>query len=209
VGLRDFLAGLTRKKRTGGSRTAGTRKRRTDDGTAVIQRSDLPPGLSPAPALPPQPLPPAEPLPPAQPIPHAQPPPQPVAQPVPVAQQVAQAPQVDRDKTIIARIPSVAPMVGVLACIQGELLGQLFTIHTGDNTLGRSPECRPQLKDPRISSEHAKIMVKEGVTVIQPLKDYNEVVLNDTALEETEQLSDGDKLRMGGSTFRFRTIEGP
>ena len=44
----------------------------------------------------------------------------------------------------------------------------------------------------------------------RPLAEANPVHRNDSAVDEAEPLTDGDKIRFGGgSTFRFRTIEGP
>jgi predicted component of type VI protein secretion system len=106
---------------------------------------------------------------------------------------------------------SKGELVGVLVGIDGELKGHMYGVTDGDNKLGRSQECDLNLLDPKISREHAMIASEDGVLLILPLSDKNPVFLNDSVVDEGDQLSDGDKLRLGNSgssTFRFRTIEG-
>ncbi len=102
-------------------------------------------------------------------------------------------------------------LVGVLVGIEGELKHEMFKVMDGDNKIGRSQECDIHLLDPKVSREHAMIAFDDGILLILPLTDKNPVFLNDTAIDEGDQLNDGDKLRFGNpgsSEFRFRTIEG-
>jgi pSer/pThr/pTyr-binding forkhead associated (FHA) protein len=101
-----------------------------------------------------------------------------------------------------------SPVTAVLVGIEGELLGKLYALTNGENKLGRAETCEIVLMSPTISREHANIVHQDGVFAIIPLSDKNRTYLNDEVVEGCE-LSDGDKLRMGRTTFRFRTIEGP
>jgi pSer/pThr/pTyr-binding forkhead associated (FHA) protein len=100
-------------------------------------------------------------------------------------------------------------LVGVLVGIQGPLKGQIYKIHDGENMIGRE-RCEVLLADPtkRISRFHAKITHMEGALVIEANPDVmekNPTYLNDDAID-AEGLNDGDLLRLGDCTFKFRTI---
>jgi pSer/pThr/pTyr-binding forkhead associated (FHA) protein len=137
----------------------------------------------------------------------AAPPPRPAPKP-------AARPRSDSaEATQYVTVPGLAKgeLVGVLVGIDGELKGQMFAVMDGDNKLGRAQECEVNLLDPKISREHAMIACEDGVLLILPLSDKNPVYLNDEIVDEGDQLSDGDKLRLGNpgsSSFRFRTIDG-
>ena len=105
---------------------------------------------------------------------------------------------------------AASELVAVLVGIDGELKGQIYRIHAGENEIGRDPGCDVCLPDPRISRRHATVVHEDDVLLIIPLAEANPVHRNDSAVDEAEPLTDGDKIRFGGgSTFRFRTIEGP
>ena len=52
------------------------------------------------------------------------------------------------------------------------------------------------------------IVHQEGVFAIVPLSEKNRTYVNDREVDGAE-LSDGDTIRLGHTTFRFRSIEGP
>jgi hypothetical protein len=119
----------------------------------------------------------------------------------------------DSEATQYVTIPPIhaGELVGVLVGIAGDLKGELYRVFDGDRKLGRSQDCDIVLLDPKVSREHAKILAEGGEMVIIPLSEKNPVYVNDEKVEEADQLSDGDMLRLGNpgsSTFRFRTIEG-
>lgn len=98
-------------------------------------------------------------------------------------------------------------LVGVLACIEGSLVGELFKLHDGENTLGREGT-DVRMSSRRISRNHARIQHQEGVFVIEAhpeVMDKNPTFLNDDEID-AEALSDGDTIKLGDCTFRFRTI---
>lgn len=99
-------------------------------------------------------------------------------------------------------------IVGVLAVIDGELKGEVFPIFDGENKLGRSTSADVVLTSKWISREHAMVVHNEGVFAIVPLTEKNRTYVNDREVDGSE-LSDGDSIRLGRSTFRFRSVEGP
>jgi hypothetical protein len=95
--------------------------------------------------------------------------------------------------------------VAVLIAVEGELEGEVFRVSDGDSRLGRSEGCEVQLPSEWISREHAKMKHQDGLFVIAPLSDKNPTFVNDERTEGTE-LKDGDFLKLGRTTFRFRTV---
>jgi predicted component of type VI protein secretion system len=95
--------------------------------------------------------------------------------------------------------------VGVLVAVDGELEGEVFRVPDGDSRLGRSDGCEVRLPSEWISREHAKVKHQDGMFVIAPLSDKNPTFVNDERTEGTE-LKDGDFVKLGRTTFRFRTV---
>jgi len=95
--------------------------------------------------------------------------------------------------------------VGVLVAVDGELEGEVFRVPDGDSRLGRSEGCEVPLPSEWISREHAKVKHQDGMFVIAPLSDKNPTFVNDERTEGTE-LKDGDFVKLGRTTFRFRTV---
>jgi len=143
--------------------------------------------------------------------------PRPYSQPTPaIGSPVAPgaAPKAD------APVPSDAPtqyfqtapyrkddVTGVLVAIDGELKGEVFPLFDGENKLGRAEASDLVLASKWISREHAMIVHQEGVFAIVPLTERNRTYVNDREVDGAE-LADGDTIRLGHTTFRFRCIEG-
>jgi hypothetical protein len=98
-------------------------------------------------------------------------------------------------------------VVAVVVAIDGELKGQVFPLLDGENKMGRATECDLVLTSKWISREHAIVVHNEGVFAIVPLTEKNRTYVNDREVDGAE-LSDGDTVRLGRTTFRFRSIEG-
>lgn len=98
-------------------------------------------------------------------------------------------------------------VVGVLAVVDGELKGEVFPLFDGENKLGRSTSADVVLPSKWISREHAMVVHSEGVFAIVPLTEKNRTYVNDREVDGSE-LSDGDTIRLGRTTFRFRSVEG-
>lgn len=215
MAIKDFFNRITGKKdepkrgRRGGRSTV----RQRDDATVQIASPTAQPtpppaapqAAAPTPAAAPPPVAPQPTAAPTSPPPvaPAAPPPQPQPQAAPAAGRMGEAP------TQYMSVPKLdsGPVRAVLVGIEGELEGEVYKVRTGENKLGRSESCDIVLPSVKISREHATIFHEDGIFGIAPLSDKNATFVNEEPIEATE-LSDGDVIRMGSSTFRFRTIEG-
>ncbi len=114
----------------------------------------------------------------------------------------------DAGATRIFSTATAAPtgrVVGVLVAVEGELEGEIFRLADGENFLGRSRECGVHLSSEWISRRHAKIIHMDGQFVVGPLSEQNPTLINGDATEGTE-LKDGDYLKLGRTTLRFRSV---
>ena len=99
-----------------------------------------------------------------------------------------------------------ATVKAVLVVVHGELEGRVYPIRNGDNRIGRSETCDVVLASPKVSREHAVLVHDEGLFVIAPLSEANPTYLNE-AVSPGGELADGDQLRLGRTTLRFRIVE--
>ena len=136
--------------------------------------------------------------------------PQPVVQQTPIPVQAVQSvvPS-DAGQTRIITAPAAArgPVVAVLIGIGGRLVGDVYKVHDGENRLGRlrSADIPLDGRDDTISREHAMIIHRDGAFGLKPLRSDNPTFVNGEPIEEGTPLSDGDQIKLGQSTFRFRT----
>ena len=98
-------------------------------------------------------------------------------------------------------------VTAVLIAIDGELKGEVFKLFDGENKLGRAEASEVVLPSKWISREHAMVVHQEGIFAIVPLTEKNRTYVNDREVDGAE-LSDGDTIRLGHTTFRFRSVEG-
>ncbi len=96
-------------------------------------------------------------------------------------------------------------LVGVLAAVEGDLEGQFFAVRDGENLLGRSKQCDVVLSSPRISREHVAITHANGCFAVHSMPESKPAYVNGE-VTEAAQLSDGDRIKLGTTTFRFRTV---
>lgn len=119
------------------------------------------------------------------------------------------APPSDAEKTIYETVTPRrgGKIVGVLVGVDGPLEGRLFPVMDGENVIGRGEHCRISTprEDRRISREHAKVIHRDGVFVVQPLKEKAVTRVNDEPTTGSE-LAHGDSLTLGDSTFRFLSV---
>jgi hypothetical protein len=222
VGLKDVVERIAGKKPTKqrGSRSTPERKRRRDEATVQVPSpiASRPPSAPSAPVTPPPtPAAPSQPAPASQPAAAPRPPAAPPPAVPPAAAPAPSAPQRGRtdsaEATQYVTVPGIGhdALIGVMVGIGGQLEGEVHKIFDRDTKLGRAQDCDLKLLDPKISREHAKLVVVDGAVMVVPLSEKNPVYVNDEVVDEAEQLSDGDKLQLGNpgsSVFRFRTIEG-
>lgn len=185
------------RSRNRGVRRAGPRTRDSRTDTEFVRTG--PPSYAPQPQ--PVTAPPVAPLPPIPPIPE------PSAAPPPAPKH---APSGDPSATRILSLANVSrgAVAGVLIGIEGKLEGEIYSVRDGENRLGRSPtaEIRVADRDETISREHALIIHRDGAFGIKPLKTDNPTWVNGEQVEGGASLSDGDRITVGRSTFRFRVV---
>jgi len=106
------------------------------------------------------------------------------------------------------RVAARGAVTGVLVGIEGKLEGEVYKVRDGENRLGRAPtaEIRLDDRDETVSREHALIIHRDGAFGIKPLKADNPTFVNGEEVEGGTSLSDGDEIRVGRSTFRFRVV---
>ncbi|HKC50558.1 MAG TPA: FHA domain-containing protein [Myxococcota bacterium] len=183
------------RSRNRGVRRAGPRARDSRSDTEFVR-----PG---PPSYPPQAqpvtTPPLAALAPIAPIPEPSAPPPPAAKP---------APSGDPSATRLLSLANVSrgAVIGVLIGIEGKLEGEIYPVRDGENRVGRSPTAEIRLadRDETISREHALIIHRDGAFGIKPLKTDNPTWVNGEQVEGGASLSDGDRITVGRSTFRFR-----
>jgi len=84
-----------------------------------------------------------------------------------------------------------------------ELRGRLFVVTSGA-VIGRSPSAEVVLPDEFTSAQHARLVVRGSHFWVEDLGSKNGTFLNGRRLEAPAPLEDGDQLRIGRVTLRFR-----
>jgi FHA domain len=192
-----FFDRFRRDRRTRGVRRQGPRSRDPRSDTEYVRA--IPTSYAPPP---PPPIERAVPPPaPAWPDPRPAPP---LAQPAPPPPAAKPS---DSGATRILSRDAIAhgAVKAVLIGIEGKLEGEIFKVRDGENRVGRAAgaEIRLDDGDDTISREHAVIIHREGAFGIKALKQDNPTWVNDEQVEGGT-LSDGDRIRVGRNTFRFR-----
>jgi hypothetical protein len=98
-------------------------------------------------------------------------------------------------------------VVGVLVAVDGELKGQVYRLFDGENRLGRAESSEVVLPSKWISREHAMLVHHGGIFALVSTNDRNHTYVNGEEVDGVE-VADGDAIRLGRTTFRFRLIEG-
>jgi len=120
------------------------------------------------------------------------------AEPEPEPEPEAPAASADPEATLYLELPQ-QPVVRLTA-IKGELEGQEYELHEGENRLGRSPESDVVLASMWISRSHAKIVCQEGRVTLQALTDKVTTVNGEPAGSGAE-VADGGNIQLGGTVF--------
>ena len=193
-----FFDRFRRDRRTRGVRRQGPRSRDPRSDTEYVRATPT--------SYAPPPPPPVERVapPPAPAWPDVRPAAPPVAHPAPPPP--APKPSDSGATRILSRDALAHGAVkAVLIGIEGKLEGEIFKVRDGENRVGRAAgaEIRLDDGDDTISREHAVIIHREGAFGIKALKADNPTWVNDEQVEGGT-LSDGDRIRVGRNTFRFR-----
>jgi pSer/pThr/pTyr-binding forkhead associated (FHA) protein len=102
---------------------------------------------------------------------------------------------------------SKSGLVGVLIVKEGAAKDEIHKVFDGENTIGRgeAAEIRTDNRDDAVSREHAMIIHESGNFGIKPLKEgTNPTFLNNNEVSGGATLADGDLIRVGNTTLKFR-----
>lgn len=80
---------------------------------------------------------------------------------------------------------------------------QEFDLHPGETILGRSPDCHVTIEDPLVSRQHAKVVLRGDEAFLEDLGSRNGVRVNNRPVKGSQQLADGDRLRIGTQELVF------
>jgi len=109
-----------------------------------------------------------------------------------------------QEATLFFEVPRV--VVGKLVVIKGELKGEQYELHEGDNQIGRSPESDVVLPSMWISRSHAILRCRMGQIEIESISDKITSV-DGEPVSGTATVPDGAKIQMGGTVCRVE-LEG-
>jgi DNA-binding winged helix-turn-helix (wHTH) protein len=79
-----------------------------------------------------------------------------------------------------------------------------FRLTAGENVVGRDPQCTIWLDESGISRRHARIVVTGASATIEDLSSKNGTFVGRRRIKEPRELVDGDQIRFGSTTARFR-----
>ena len=86
-----------------------------------------------------------------------------------------------------------------LVMSQGPSPGRAFTIDQPSSTLGRDPTNQIVIDEPQVSRLHARVVLREGVLVIEDMGSTNGTFVNGVRLTEPLPLAPGDVVGLGES----------
>jgi len=74
----------------------------------------------------------------------------------------------------------------------------------GANIIGRAPDATISIDARGVSRHHARVVISHGDATLEDLGSKNGTHVNGTLITSAVRLSDGDEIRLGASTLRFR-----
>lgn len=90
-----------------------------------------------------------------------------------------------------------------LKIIGGSHDGRKVAIKSSRFLIGRSKDCHLRPGGESIGDHHCAILSKEGLVVLQLLKNKSEVLVNDKPVEKKRKLVSGDRLKIGSLCFEM------
>jgi Inner membrane component of T3SS, cytoplasmic domain len=110
-------------------------------------------------------------------------------------------------RTMLLADKRKAPVVGWFVALSGQHKGEDFRIREGPNTIGSASDADIVLHDTAISGKHASLRFKDQKFTITDLDSTNGTFLNDRSDPiAREELRDGDVIRVGGVTLKFKSL---
>jgi hypothetical protein len=84
---------------------------------------------------------------------------------------------------------------------------QEVDLQQGVTYIGRSEECAVTIEDPLVSRRHARVLVQGEDVILEDLGSRNGVRVNGKALQASQSLVDGDRVRIGTQDFVFCRVQ--
>lgn len=112
-----------------------------------------------------------------------------------------------RKTVLLSDVVRKTALVGWVVVMDGDQKGEDFRIREGQNTIGSAPDSDIVLNDQTISGKHASIRYKDGKFFLSDLDSSNGTFVN--GLDESVariELADGDMLRLGAVTLKFKAL---
>ena len=106
----------------------------------------------------------------------------------------------------------ISPVRGWLVVVEGEKMGTCFNIHGEQNSIGRGQKFDINISfDKAVSSDGNAVIAYDSQNVkffISPVlgKGKNNIYYNDNMLLMPAELKDYDKIKLGSTTFVFRSF---
>ena len=82
-----------------------------------------------------------------------------------------------------------------------------ITLGEGENLLGRDRLALVWIDSATVSRRHARIVVTDGVAVIEDLGSRNGTSVRGEKIQGAVRLADGDRIRLGAATMTFRVFK--
>lgn len=96
-------------------------------------------------------------------------------------------------------------VIATLTAVEGDLVGETFELHAGENHLGRGVDCSIVLNSRWISRSHVWILCENGRIVLR-VTEGKEVWVND-ALSVERNLVAGDRIRLGTTILSLKILD--
>ena len=96
-------------------------------------------------------------------------------------------------------------LVGWLVTFTNDDYGQDFKLYVGKNKVGSAPGCDILVNDSSISGEHTTILFRDHEFLIKDNFSTNGTKINGAMVDEGK-LNDGDELKLGNTSFKFKTV---
>ena len=85
--------------------------------------------------------------------------------------------------------------------------GRRMILENGENILGRDQTAAVQVDSAGVSRRHARIVVGEGMVILEDLGSKNGTWLGDVRLTAAAMLKDGDHIRVGSAPLVYRASQ--
>lgn len=92
-------------------------------------------------------------------------------------------------------------MAKLILLVQGQ--AKTYDLKSGDNVLGRLPDCDIQIDSNMVSRKHARVFSKGTDFLIEDLGSGNGTFVNGQKVEQPQTLKTNDRIKLGPVLFRF------